>query len=65
LAFEANQVMDAAVTLHEVKEDVEFRRIAEALKRHNNNRLRTALELGISRMTLYKKMRHYGMVPST
>jgi DNA-binding NtrC family response regulator len=61
----ADDAMEAVVTLHEVKEDVEFRRIAEALKRHNNNRLRTALELGISRMTLYKKMRHYGMVPST
>ena len=31
-------------------------RITEALEKHSNNRLRTASELGISRMTLYKKL---------
>jgi DNA-binding protein Fis len=30
--------------------------------RHSNNRLRAAAELGISRMTLYKKLHKYGIM---
>ena len=37
-------------------------RIAQALEKHGNNRLRTASELGISRMTLYKKLYKYGLM---
>ena len=36
--------------------------IAQALKRNGNNRLRAASELGISRMTLYNKLRKFGMM---
>jgi DNA-binding NtrC family response regulator len=50
-----------AATLVQAKEKMEVIRITEALERHNYNRLRTAVELGISRMTLYKKMRRYGL----
>ncbi|MBY0522450.1 MAG: sigma-54 dependent transcriptional regulator [Gemmataceae bacterium] len=39
----------------------ELQRIAEALHRHSNNRLRAAAELGISRTSLYKKLHKYGL----
>jgi DNA-binding NtrC family response regulator len=48
-------------TLAQTKEEAEAQRIAQALQKHNNNRLRAAEELGISRMTLYKKLRCYGL----
>jgi DNA-binding NtrC family response regulator len=52
-------------TLAQAKEDAEAARIAAALARNRNNRLRAAAELGISRMTLYKKLYRYGlMAPS-
>ena len=53
-------------TLAEIKRDAELARITEALEKHSNNRLRAASELGISRMTLYKKLYKYGLMqPST
>jgi len=48
-------------TLAGAKEEAEIQRITEALRRHGNNRLRAAAELGISRMGLYKKLRKYGL----
>jgi len=51
-----------ANTLADAKQAAEAIRIAEALTRNNNNRLRAAAELGISRMTLYKKMHLYGLM---
>jgi two-component system response regulator HydG len=42
--------------------EAEIARIMEVLAKHHNNRLRTALELGISRMTLYKKLHKYGLM---
>jgi transcriptional regulator with PAS, ATPase and Fis domain len=48
-------------TLAGAKEEAEILRITEALRRHGNNRLRAAAELGISRMGLYKKLRKYGL----
>ncbi len=48
-------------TLDTVKKTAEATRIVEALRRNQNNRSRTALELGISRMTLYSKMHRYGI----
>jgi transcriptional regulator with PAS, ATPase and Fis domain len=38
--------------------------IQKALERHGNSRARTAAALGISRVTLYKKMKKYGLMPS-
>src|SRR5262249_32215601 len=49
-------------TLLETKELAEAERIASALRRHNNNRLRAAEELGISRMPLYKKLHRYNLM---
>jgi DNA-binding NtrC family response regulator len=48
-------------TLAQSKQEVELRRIQEALHSHRNNRLRAAAELGISRMALYKKLHKYGL----
>lgn len=49
-------------TLALSKQEVEIRRILEALQKHNNNRLRAAHELGISRVALYKKLNKYGLM---
>ncbi|MCI0462939.1 MAG: sigma-54 dependent transcriptional regulator [Gemmataceae bacterium] len=49
-------------TLAEAKEAAEAERIWEALRKHNNNKLRAAEELGISRMTLYKKLHRYNLM---
>ncbi len=48
--------------LSAVKQETEILRITEALERNGNNRLRTAAELGISRMALYKKLHKYGLM---
>jgi len=42
----------------------EFQRLHDALTRCKGNRSQTAKEMGISRVTLYKKLRQYGVVPS-
>jgi DNA-binding NtrC family response regulator len=39
--------------------------IQKALAHHGDNRSRAARALGISRVTLYKKMRKYGLQPDT
>jgi two-component system response regulator HydG len=52
-------------TLSQTKEEAESARISEALEKHGNNRLRAAAELGISRMTLYKKLHKYGLLGVT
>jgi DNA-binding NtrC family response regulator len=49
-------------TLAQAKEDAEAARITTALARNKNNRVRAAAELGISRMTLYKKLSRYGLL---
>jgi DNA-binding NtrC family response regulator len=49
-------------TLAKTKEEAEYLRIATALRQHNNNRLRAAAALGISRMTLYTKLRRFGLM---
>ncbi|MGF1580891.1 MAG: sigma-54 interaction domain-containing protein [Gemmataceae bacterium] len=49
-------------TIAETKEEAEIARIIQALEKHNNNRLRAAKELGISRMGLYKKLHKYGLM---
>lgn len=48
-------------TLIQTKEEAELARIRAALQNHRNNRHRVAAELGISRMTLYRKLRKYGL----
>jgi transcriptional regulator with PAS, ATPase and Fis domain len=48
--------------LAESKERAELSLITQALERNGQNRLRAAAELGISRMTLYKKLHKYGLI---
>src|SRR5262249_30672660 len=50
------------ISLARSKGEAEAACIAAAWGRHNNNRLRAAAELGISRMTLYKKLHRYGLI---
>jgi two-component system response regulator HydG len=59
---EASGADSTPCTLHETRREVEVRRILEALDRHDNNRLRAARELGISRVGLYKKLHQYGLM---
>jgi DNA-binding NtrC family response regulator len=49
-------------TLAHSKDQAERKRISEAMKRNGNNRLQTAAELGISRMTLYNKLHKLGLM---
>jgi DNA-binding NtrC family response regulator len=51
----------APVSLAEAKANAEAQRIKAVLRKNNNNRARTAAELGISRETLYKKLHRYGL----
>ncbi len=55
------QLPAARSTLAESKDQTERAVIAQALERNSYNRLRAAAELGISRMTLYKKLHKYGL----
>jgi DNA-binding NtrC family response regulator len=48
--------------LAESKDQAELWLITQVLERHGQNRLRAAAELGISRMTLYKKLHKYGLM---
>ena len=53
--------VSSAATLAQLRADMEMKRITEALRRHGNNHVRAAEELGISRVGLYKKLRKYQM----
>ena len=52
----------ARSALAESKDQTELVLITAALERNSQNRLRAAAELGISRMTLYKKLHKYGLM---
>jgi two-component system, NtrC family, response regulator HydG len=47
--------------LAQARASAELVRLREALQRNNNNRTHAAAELGVSRMTLFKKLRRYGI----
>lgn len=51
-----------AMTLEDRVDEIERRIIEESLERHNFRRTDTAKELGISRVTLYNKMKKFGML---
>ncbi|MGD0898709.1 MAG: sigma-54 dependent transcriptional regulator [Thermoguttaceae bacterium] len=50
--------------LERCMKEVEYRVISESLQRNNFRRSDTAVELGISRVTLYNKMRRLGILDS-
>ncbi len=50
------------LTLEQRLGEVERRIIEESLQRHNYHRIHTARELGVSRVTLYNKMKKYRML---
>jgi len=50
------------MTLEDRVGEIERRIIEESLERHNYRRTDTAKELGISRVTLYNKMKKFGML---
>jgi two-component system NtrC family response regulator len=50
-----------ARTLKEVREEAERAVVGEALRRHNGKISAAALELGVSRPTLYELMERLGM----
>jgi DNA-binding NtrC family response regulator len=50
------------VRLIQLAEAAEAAYITEALRRHRQNRVRVAAELGISQVTLYRKLHKYGLV---
>jgi DNA-binding NtrC family response regulator len=47
--------------LRQWKDGLEVQRIREVLHKHNEHRCKAARELGISRVTLYHKLRKYGL----
>jgi DNA-binding NtrC family response regulator len=61
-AASTSTLAESMSTLAESKEAVEREQIAAALYRNGNNRLRAAADLGISRMTLYKKLHKFELL---
>jgi DNA-binding NtrC family response regulator len=51
----------AANELAAARQDGELKRLTDALRHHNNNRVRAASELGVSRATVYRKLRQHGI----
>jgi DNA-binding NtrC family response regulator len=48
-------------TLKKATDSAELTHILKVLRKHQNNRARAAAELGISRVTLYSKLRRHGL----
>lgn len=65
-AVESNEILPpppaAALTLEAQVDVLERRVIEDSLERHNHRRKETASELGISRVTLYNKMKKFGLL---
>jgi transcriptional regulator of acetoin/glycerol metabolism len=43
-------------------QDAERQTLLDALEKHNWNKVETAKALGLHRTTLWRKMKHYGIV---
>lgn len=52
----------STLTLEAQVDELERRVIGDSLARNNQRRKETAIELGISRVTLYNKMKKFGML---
>jgi DNA-binding NtrC family response regulator len=61
-AAESGKAGPAPASLQHGREQGERSAIERALAKNNHSRTRTARELGISRVTLYKKMKSYGLL---
>ena len=61
LAAAPVEELDTESTLNEAKHKAERLRIIQVLAKFPKSRDRAAMELGISRMTLYNKLRRYGL----
>ncbi len=48
--------------LASARHDFESKVLSDILWRHNNNRTEAAAELGVSRVTLYRKLHRYGLI---
>lgn len=57
----AIRTLEAPVEQSSQPQGDEVWRICEALRKHRNNRVRAASELGMSRVSLYKKLHKYGL----
>ena len=55
-------LFERASMLSQTRIQAEIGRILQVLEKHSNNRLQAAHELGISRMTLYRKLHRYGLI---
>lgn len=63
-ASDLETIVSETSTLSDARELAEAAFIVQVLRRNNNNRQKTASQLGISRMTLYKKLHRYGLIDS-
>ena len=63
-AREAPQAPQSITKWLQAKVEAEVETIAAALASNENNRSRATIELGISRVTLYKKLHKYGLIES-
>ncbi|HZU34681.1 MAG TPA: sigma 54-interacting transcriptional regulator [Gemmataceae bacterium] len=61
----ANRPPAAPESLRHSREDSERAIIQQTLEKHNYSRARAAQALGISRVTLYKKMKKYGLMEAS
>jgi two-component system response regulator HydG len=59
-----DRALATAATLCNRREHAERQSIELALQNHNQRRSAAARQLGISRVTLYKKMKKYGLLPA-
>nr|HMP18598.1 sigma-54 dependent transcriptional regulator [Gemmatales bacterium] len=55
-------LVSVPVSLHQQRDQAEYQSIVQALEQHRYERSATARQLGISRVTLYKKMKKLGIL---
>ena len=65
LGLDTRERTGATATLEQLRASAELQAISFALRRNGNNVTRTAYELGVSRMTLYRLMERHQLLRST
>ncbi len=48
--------------LANARKNVELKVLSDVLRQHKNNRTDAAAALGVSRVTLYRKLHHHGLI---